>query len=217
MLFDGIKSKIEEYQQQGKKLFATSSFQTHSIPMLHIISRIDNSIPIYYLNTGYLFPKTIAFKDKIAADFGLNILGVSSPIPKSQQLDEKGNLLYSTDPDYCCHLNKVLPMEPLLASNDVWINGVRADQNINRSNLKDEEAAPNGVTRFHPMLDWSGKMIFDYIREHNLPKNPLDDEGYVSIGCEPCTRKYDLGDERQGRWFGLNKNECGLHTDLVKK
>lgn len=213
-----IRQQIKLYQKEGKRIFATSSFQSHSIPLLHIISEIDHRIPIYYLNTGYLFPETLAFKDELAERLNLNIIGLESAVPKSQQKDENGQLLFTSDPDYCCYLNKTQPLEPILASFDVWINGIRADQNANRANMNVEEKTPQGALRYHPMLDWTSKDIYEYRKAHNLPPHPLEKEGYLSIGCEPCTRKMLNGDdERTSRWFGMNKVECGLHTDLIQK
>lgn len=218
MEIEEIKSKIEAYKIDGKKLFTTSSFQTHSLVMLHILSRIDNAIPVYFLNTGYHFPETVAFKDEIGKQFGLNILEVRSSMPRYMQRDKDGKLLFTSDPDHCCYINKTAPTEELLRTYDVWINGVRADQSAARKSMKMEQDAPFDTIRFHPMLDWSSKEIFAYIRKHNLPRHPLDSKGYMSIGCEPCTRKIDPEmQEREARWFGLNKVECGLHTDLIKK
>jgi len=212
-----IKEKIQEYKLQNKKIFATSSFQTHSIVMLHIISKIDNSIPIYFINTGFLFPETILYKDKIGKLFNLTIKDTNPLVPKNLQKDMAGNLFFTSDPDYCCYLNKIQPLEPVLYEHDIWINGVRADQTETRSKMQIEQNAKNNVTRFHPMLDWTKQKIYKYIKENNLPHNPLDEKGYVSIGCEPCTRKISINDdERTSRWFGLNKTECGLNTDLVK-
>lgn len=214
-----IESKINEYKKDNKKLFVSSSFQTHSIPMLHIISLIDNTIPVLFLNTGYLFPKTIIYKDQIANLYNLNVIDVKSATPRNMQKDHNGRLLFASDPDFCCHLNKVQPMEPFLYQYDVWINGVRADQNANRANMKEEQATPQRAMRYHPMLHWTKQMIWQYIKENKLPQHPLENEGYTSIGCEPCTRKIDpnmMQDERMARWFGLNKTECGLHTELIK-
>jgi len=218
MKFEEIKIKLEEYKKQEKKLFATSSFQTHSTVLLHIISRIDNTIPIYFINTGFLFPETIRYKDLIAKEFGLTIIDTKPLIPKNLQKDQAGNLFFTSDPDYCCFLNKIQPLDSVLADNDVWINGVRADQTEVRSKMNIEEKSKFNVTRFHPMLDWTKQEIYKYIKENNIPHHPLDAEGYLSLGCEPCTRKIKLGqDEREARWFGLNKTECGLNTDLVEK
>ena len=99
---------------------------------------------------------------------------------------------------------------------DIWISGVRADQSASRSAMKLEQEAPHDILRFHPILDWNPKMIYSYRMQYNLPEHPLDEKGYQSIGCAPCTRKYDFSDERSARWFGLNKTECGLHTELIK-
>ena len=217
MDFADIKDQINRYKAEGKTLFASSSFQTHSLPMLHIISRIDKTIPVCFINTGFHFPETIAFRDAVCEQFELNVIDVKSLVSRNQQLDESGQFYFASDPDRCCYLNKTQPMEPLLMQYDVWINGIRADQNANRRNMNTEQAAGHGAVRFHPMLHWTGKRIYEYINEFNLPKNPLEDKGYLSIGCEPCTRKIDLENDRTGRWFGLNKTECGLHTDLVEK
>lgn len=218
MDFDEIKSHIIKYQEEGKKLFTTSSFQTHSIVLLHLLSRIDNSIPVYCLNTGFLFPETMAYKDQLADEFGLNMIEIKPDVPKSLQKDSEGKLLFASDPDRCCYYNKVQPMDRLLSDYDIWINGIRRDQNANRAKMKVEEKSKFDSVRFHPMLEWTNKMIFDYIREYKLPKHPLESQGYSSIGCEPCTRKPSLEMmEREARWYGMNKTECGLHTELVSK
>ncbi len=225
-------TKLAGYNREGLKMFASSSFQTHSLVMLHLLTeymRLTSNpspkergfqIPVYFLNTGYLFPETLTFRDRIAAEWNLKIISLHSPTPKNQQKDSLGKLLFTSDPDYCCYLNKIQPMEPVLAAHDVWINGVRADQTETRKQMQEEETYAGGGIRFHPMLQWTNKMIEQYIAEHKIQRHPLDNKGYQSIGCEPCTRKIDLelmADPRLSRWFGLNKTECGLHTDLIEK
>ena len=218
MNFEEIQEKIKGYQDKNLKIFTTSSFQTHSIVLLHIISRIDNTIPVYFMNTGYHFPETITFRDQVADLFKLNMKDIYSFTPRNMQKDIKGKLLFTSDPDFCCYLNKVQPLEPVLAANDIWINGVRADQSAVRKSFNVEEQAPHDVIRLHPMLDWNTRMIEGYMKEHKLPRHPLEAKGYFSIGCEPCTRKFDLEwNAREGRWFGLKKTECGLNTELVTK
>lgn len=213
-----IRDRIEAYKSEGKALFATSSFQSHSIPLLHIISRIDPGIPVYFLNTGYLFPETISFAERLGGELGLEISGLRPAVPKAHQLDDNGHLLFASDPEYCCYLNKVQPLEPVLMQYDVWINGIRADQNDNRRAMLEVEPAPHDTLRYHPMLNWTARMIHEYARAYDLPPHPMEAQGYLSIGCEPCTTKFlDEGNERNARWFGLNKTECGLHTDLVDK
>lgn len=217
-LVDFFRSRIFHYQREGLRMFAGSSFQTHSIPMLHILSTIDNSIPIYFLNTGYHFSETISYKNQIADLLKMQVVDVASPVPKINQRDQYGQLYFTSNPDYCCYLNKTLPMEPILAQYDVWINGVRRDQSKIRAAMQHEQPGKHGVLRFHPMLDWTSKLIHQYMKDHSLPHHPLEEQGYQSIGCEPCTMKLAamLDTDRSGRWFGLNKTECGLHTDLIQ-
>jgi len=187
------------------------------LPLLHIVSKSEIPVDVLFINTGFHFPETITFRDKIAKEFGINIIDVRSQIPKNLQRNSDGQFYFATEPDYCCQLNKTQPLEPYLKQYDIWINGIRADQNANRKNMEVEQDAPHDTIRFHPILDWNSKMIYEYRKQFNLPEHPLEVKGYLSIGCEPCTRKFDINDERSGRWFGMNKTECGLHTDLASK
>ncbi len=212
----GIRKKIELYKKEGKKLFTTSSFQSHSLVLLHMLSRIDDTIPVVFINTGYHFPETVQFRNYITGLFGLHTIDLRSATPRIAQKGSDGRLLFASDPDHCCYLNKTQPLDKWLIEYDVWINGVRADQSAARASMKEEQDAPYNALRFHPMLNWTSKMISDYRKKHNLPSHPLDSNGYLSIGCEPCTRKIDAEMmERETRWYGLNKTECGLHTDLI--
>ncbi len=211
-----IIEKIKSYQRENKRMFISSSFQTHSIPMLHIIAQVDRTIPVYFLNTGYHFPETILFKNKITELLQLKTIDLVSPISMLHQKDLNVNLMYTSDPDYCCQLNKTLPMEPVLAAFDIWITGVRADQSSHRQTMSPEMQVNAHTWRYHPMLYWTARMIYEYRIEHDLPEHPLEKEGYVSIGCEPCTMKY-IDQERGSRWKGMKKEECGLHTELIKK
>ncbi len=127
MTTEQITDKLKLYKQLGLKLFTTSSFQTHSTVLLHILSKIDNTIPVYFIHTGYHFPETLSYRDEITKLFDLNLINVYSSTAKNNQRDTNGRLLFASDPDLCCHLNKVVPLEPILAQFDVWINGVRAD------------------------------------------------------------------------------------------
>jgi phosphoadenosine phosphosulfate reductase len=217
MTFQHLENKLNQYQKEGKRYFTTSSFQSHSLVLLHMLSKIDSNIPVYFINTGYHFPDTVAFRDKIMSDFGLtNLVDLKPLTPKNMQRDANGKMFFTSDPDYCCYLNKTQPMDTVLMQHDIWINGVRADQSKTRSAMKEEQPAPHNSTRLHPMLDWNSKMIHDYRKENKLPEHPLEAKGYFSIGCEPCTRKFDLDmQERESRWYGMNKTECGLHTDLA--
>lgn len=206
-----IKDQISSYKEKGLKIFVTSSFQTNSVLLLHIISRIDNQIPVYFLNTGYHFPETLLFKSDLKKMLDLNVIDLFPSVPKSQQRDSDGRLMYASDPDYCCYMNKVQPLEPIKQKYEVWLSGIRGDQNENR-NQKGVEESEEGLIRYHPIIDWSSKMVYQYLKYYDLPRHPLEEEGYLSIGCQPCTQKFITGDNgREGRWKGLNKSECGLH------
>ncbi|MEE4277588.1 MAG: phosphoadenylyl-sulfate reductase [Halieaceae bacterium] len=213
---DAIVSRIHSYLDRGLRVFTTSSFQTQSLPLLHIISRVDRDIPVYYTNTGFLFPKTLSFAEDLAERLGLRVIALRPEVPKLKQMDRAGRFLYASDPDHCCYLNKVQPLEPVLREHDLWINGVRADQSSTRAAMQEEESAAYDCLRYHPMLDWDARSVYYYRQQHELPEHPMEAEGYLSIGCEPCTlRATGDGNARNARWFGMNKTECGLNTTLV--
>jgi len=210
-----IRKKIEFYLHQGKSLFCTSSFQSHSVVLLHILSRIDRSIPVYFINTGYHFAETISYKSQIEVLLGIRVISLNPVVPKIMQLNGEGNLLFTSNPVYCCYLNKVQPVEQLLKLFDVWINGIRADQNNNRSKVLLEQVINGSRSiRYHPMLDWTRQMVDNYITRFRLPRHPLEKKGYRSIGCEPCTQPANQPDDRAGRWPGQKQTECGLNEDL---
>ena len=209
-----ISERVLGYRRKGASVFASSSFQTHSIPLLHILSQTDSAIPIAFLNTGFLFPETLSFRDQIVSQLNLNLIELKSTVPKIQQLDVNHNFFFTSDTDRCCYINKVEPLEQILRNYNVWISGVRADQSTVRNDFRIEQPAANGCLRFHPMLGWNAKQIYEYRMLHELPEHPLEKQGYLSVGCEPCTRRINAEDGRAGRWVGQNKTECGLHTDL---
>lgn len=213
-----IRNQLREYLKAGLKVFATSSFQTHSIPMLHIIAAENPKIPVVFLNTGYLFPETLKFRNEVSALLGLQIIDLRPNIPKSEQRTRDGKLLFVSDPDKCCFLNKIEPLEPYLVEYNVWVSGIRAEQSLTRKAMQMQQQGRHGIIRYHPMLNWSAREIFVYRKRYGLPAHPLENYGYTSIGCMPCTSVLHLGgDERGGRWFGQGKTECGLHTELVSK
>lgn len=216
-LIERIAQKLAEYKAADKRTFVSSSFQSHSLPLLHLISRFAPETPVYFLNTGFHFPETISFRHEIQALMNLNIIDAISPVSKAGQKDDQGKFFFVQNPDHCCYLNKVLPMEPIIEQHDIWINGVRRDQTKFRSQLQEEEIMGNGKMRYHPMLDWTSKMIWEYRKEYNLPEHPLEAQGYLSIGCMPCTRSIqESGTARNARWAGTSKEECGIQTEFVK-
>lgn len=195
----------------------TSSFQTQSLPLLHMVSMLKEKIDVFVIDTGYLFPETYEFIDTITDKLGISVTKIKSSLSLIDQVSSPGKFLFSEDNEKCCHINKVYPLQQAYKEYDVWISGIRADQSSTRASKQRIENNSDGIIRFHPMLEWTSKKIYYYRKMYNLPAHPLEQEGYLSVGCVPCTTKYCESinsDEREGRWQGSNKNECGLHTEI---
>ena len=206
-----LGDKILEFEKEGRGIYATSSFQTQSVPLLHILGKNFPSVKVIFLDTGFLFPETYSFKRQLEKELLIQTITVNPTISKHLQIDGESKLFqYSIDADKCCALNKVDPLNGFWNDGDVWISGVRRDQSAVRKQMNVIEQKEK-VIKFHPMLDWNSKDIYDYIRLYGLPKHPLEQEGYISIGCVPCTHKWTVGSHRGGRWLGSQKTECGLH------
>ncbi|STX27919.1 Phosphoadenosine phosphosulfate reductase [Legionella beliardensis] len=212
-----IKEKLAQYHAAGKKLFATSSFQTQSLPLLHILSELDFTVPIYFIDTGFLFPETYLFKEKLSNQLHLKIVTLQSATSKLRQLDKQQQFLFMTDPDHCCFVNKILPLEPIIQQHDIWINGVRESQSKTREKFHEDMQGKHGILRYHPLLKWTAKEIYYYAKYYGLPEHPLQSKGYASLGCIPCTTTLINAStlSRKGRWAGMRKEECGLHTELM--
>jgi phosphoadenosine phosphosulfate reductase len=212
-----IRERLDAFHANGRRLFATSSFQSHSMPLLHILAQWRREIPIVFLNTGYLFPDTLKFRDLVADQLNLRVIDLIPAVPKSEQRTADGRLFFASDPDRCCQVNKVDLLDPFLRKFDIWVNGVRGEQTSTRSRFRSEEPGPHSSLRYHPILDWTNREIFAYRQAHDLPAHPLESQGYLSVGCMPCTiRHSQMLDERDGRWSGQSKSECGLHTQAAR-
>jgi len=212
-----FRMRTTDYRERKLRMFATSSFQTNSVVLLHLIANHAPDVPVFFLDTGYHFPETLRFRETLREALGIEIRILRSPVNRLQQRDNDGTMLFASDPEHCCHINKVLPLEPVLLSNDVWISGVRASQSQERAAMGEEAKGRHGILRYHPLIEWTARDVHYYIQEHDLPTHPQDADNYASIGCRPCTRKLDLNallDDRGGRWFGMKKTECGLHLDV---
>ncbi len=197
------------------QIIASSSFQTQSVPLLHIIARVCPEMPVIFIDTGFHFLETLAFRDELQARYGLSIVVAHPAVSKRQLLERYGGGLYRRDPDLCCYINKVEPMQRMLAGMSAWVSGVRRDQTAHRGGMRVLEPQPTGLLKIHPMLNWTKKEIWEYIERYRLPYHPLYPAGYRSVGCAPCTRPVSDGeDERAGRWTDTEKTECGLHTEL---
>jgi phosphoadenosine phosphosulfate reductase len=195
----------------GKHIAATSSFQSQSLPLLYLISKICPFLPIYFLDTGYHFPETIKYINDLGKRLQLNIVSVQS---LHEKLDDG---MYSTNPDMCCYLRKVEPLQRAFKNVDVWISGIRRDQTQFRKDVRIiEDNAPLGVIKVSPMANVTSSTVKEINARIGLPEHPLRAKGYVSIGCMPCTTVPIDNNERSGRWAGKAKTECGLHFNSNK-
>jgi len=194
------------------KTALTVSFGGGGVVLAHLLSRIDRTVPVIFLDTGFHFTETYAFKEQFAKRYGLNLIEL-------KPLTDPGPL-YKTDPDRCCFIRKVEPLERVIVGFDAWISAVRQDQSATRSAtelVEQHEVDGRSIVKVFPLAHWSRADVWRYIRENGVPYHPLLDQGYSSIGCWPCTRPTAPGEaERAGRWSGTGKTECGLHTFTVR-
>jgi phosphoadenosine phosphosulfate reductase len=191
----------------------TMSFQHEGVVIAHMLRQIAPATPVLFIDTGYHFPETLAYRDELVEHFGLQIRNLSSAMPRGEFLAQYGDTLYESDPDLCCKINKVDPMQLALNGVAAWINGRRRDQATTRSQMNILERLGGGIVKINPLANWKAKNTWEYMQKHEIPTHPLFDQGYASIGCAPCTRPVLAGeDERAGRWAGRGKTECGLHT-----
>lgn len=192
----------------GSRALATTSFGTTSVLLLHMISRIKPDFPIHFVDTGYLFPETLEYRDELVRRFDLNVITHKPDADRHQKT--KKIQLWTSDPDKCCAVNKVDPVQSILGENnyEVWLSGLLGYQNEYRTGLQILQRKDD-LFRFYPLIDWSEQLVTEYMEYHGLPRHPLERLGYSSVGCTHCTSK---GKGREGRWSGSRKTECGLHT-----
>jgi phosphoadenosine phosphosulfate reductase len=193
----------------------SSSFQTQSMPLLHMATRIRRDLLIFFLDTGYHFWETLIFRERIASEWQLNVLDLYRDTRWDAFTRQHIRTLPMEDSDLCCYLHKVQPMQKALKDLKAWISGIRRDQTPTRAKARILELQEDGLLKINPLLNWTKVDVNNYIREHKLPVHPLMGKGYLSIGCAPCTLAVGLrDDERAGRWAGRGKTECGLHTEM---
>lgn len=192
----------------------TSSFQAECMALVHLITRQRPEIPVLFLDTGYHFAETYAYRDRMTAELGLNLVNLTPRLTVTEQESQFG-ILYESAPDRCCAMRKVEPLFAGLAPYDVWFTALRRDQSPTRANLKvvDDFALPGGkrLAKVSPLADWTSRDVWAYLKEQAIPLLPLYDQGFTSIGCRPCTSlPADPDNPRSGRWAG-RKLECGIH------
>jgi phosphoadenosine phosphosulfate reductase len=201
-----------------------TSFQGAGLVMIHLARQHGLDFPVFTLDTGLLFPETVALKRRLEEFFGIPIESLEPDLTVAEQADVHGPELWKRNPDLCCTARKVLPLRDKLSELDCWITGLRRQQSDTRAGigivevyLFDEDSGRE-IVKVNPMAAWSRDAVWAYLKEHRIPYNPLHDAGYRSIGCWPCTAKSAGGEhERAGRWTGFNKVECGIHTFMPKK
>lgn len=188
-----------------------SSFGAESAVLLHLVAEVDKTVPLIFVNTQKMFGETLAYRDELAERLGFTNLRVYRPDPLILVARDKTGLRWSYDPDGCCDIRKVEPLRRALAPFDAWISGRKGFQAKTRTALPRFEI-DEGRLKLNPLADWSKAQLDGYFETNDLPRHPLEAQGYLSIGCAPCTSKVRPGeDPRAGRWRGWDKTECGIH------
>lgn len=194
---------------------AVSSFGAESAVLLALVADVDPSLPVLFLDTGKHFPETLAYRDTLVAHLGLTGVQVLRPDPADLAARDNSGLRWSYDPDGCCELRKVRPLAATMPRFDATLTGRKAFQNTSRATLPRFEldvSDTRGRLKINPLIDWSAADLARFAATRGLPAHPLVAQGYPSIGCSPCTRAVQPGeDPRAGRWAGWDKTECGIH------
>jgi len=206
-----IRFALDKY---GNRVSFASSFGAEDVAIIDMIAKIKPGARVFTLETGYLFSETHDVIRRIKEKYNIK-LEIYTPSTSMEEFERQYGKLYETDPDKCCAIRKIEPLNRAMADNlDAWITGIRRDQSPTRANTKKVEMDKKfNLVKFNPIADWTSEKVWDYIRKNNIPYNVLHDRNYPSIGCAPCTKPVKPGeDPRAGRWAGKEKTECGLHT-----
>ena len=212
------------WEKFGAKAAIGTSFQGAGLVMMHLAKQNHFAFPVFTLDTGLLFPETVELKRRLEDFFGFTIESLVPDITVEEQADINGPELWNRNPDLCCTIRKVFPLRDKLSELDCWITGLRRQQSDTRAGIgiielyAFDESSGRDIIKLNPMANWSREAVWEYIKANKIPYNPLHDQGFRSIGCQPCTRRTLNGEgERAGRWTGFNKVECGIHTFMPKK
>jgi phosphoadenosine phosphosulfate reductase len=200
---------------RAEEVCVTSSFQAEDMVVVHLVRAAMGNVPVIFLDTGYHFAETYAYRDRLSREWGLNLVNVLPNLTVAEQESQFG-ILNQTAPDRCCGMRKVGPLFASLEPYRLWFTGLRREQAKTRANLQavDSFSLPTGkqLQKVSPLADWSTRDVWQYAEQHGIPLLSLYDKGYTSIGCEPCTSlPFDPNDPRSGRWGG-RKQECGIHV-----
>ncbi len=197
------------------RIALVSSFGADSAVLLHMVSEIDKKTPVVFVDTGQLFPETLAYRDELVARLGLENVIVAEPDAATIAAEDPEKFLFASDPDRCCDIRKVLPLGKALEGYDAWITGRKGFQSVTRARVPLFEAEGERV-KVNPLVGWTATDVLAYIAKAGLPPHPLVAKGFPSIGCLPCTSAVKPGeDARAGRWRGRGKTECGIHMGAL--
>jgi phosphoadenosine phosphosulfate reductase len=197
------------------EIAVSTSFQTQSMPLLHMVMQVMPTVRVLFLDTGYHFWDTLTFRERIQHEWNLNVVDLSRDSRWDFFVRDHIRTLPLDDANLCCYIHKVQPMQKALAGLRAWITGIRRDQTPERARAHILEPQADGLLKINPLLNWTRDDIARYRQEHHLPAHPLYRRGYRSVGCAPCTVAVGASeDDRAGRWAGRGKTECGLHTDM---
>ena len=212
------------WERFGARAAIGTSFQGAGLVLMHLARQEGLAFPVFTIDTGLLFPETVALHRRLEEFFSHAIETLVPDLTVAEQAAAHGPELWQRDPDLCCTMRKVLPLQDRLSRLDAWLAGLRREQSDTRAAIGIvelyvfDEASGRELVKLNPMASWSRAAVWDHLKRHGIPYNPLHDRGYRSIGCQPCTRPAAGGDaERAGRWTGFNKTECGIHTFMAKK
>ena len=195
------------------RLAVVSSFGTESAAILAMVAEIDRSTPVVLLDTGKLFGETLRYRDRLVDRLGLSDIRTITPDPAKLSAADPDGMLWLRDPDACCALRKVEPLSRALAGFDAWVSGRKRYQGGDRAALPVFENDADGRIKINPLAGWSRARLVGELLRRDLPRHPLEDAGYLSIGCYTCTDRVQPGEDvRAGRWRGLAKTECGIHA-----
>lgn len=210
---DMLAYAIEKYYP---RIVLACSFGLEDVVLVDMVHRIDPTVPLFYLDTDFLFPETYATRDRVIERYGLQpsqVIQVKSLLTPQKQAEDYGDALWTRDPDRCCQLRKVEPLTRVLRGYGAWITGIRREQVPSRANAGLIEWDQKfELVKVNPLAQWTWNDVWTYIKVYEVPYNPLHDQNYPSIGCTYCTAPVAPGDDpRAGRWKNFAKTECGLH------
>jgi phosphoadenosine phosphosulfate reductase len=215
---DAVRATLDRAINGAQAVCLTCSFQAEDVLLTKLAIELDANLPILFLDTGYHFAETYAYRDRIASEWQLNLINLL-PVKTVPEQEAEQGLLYRSAPDQCCKLRKVEPLFKAVGEYQVWLTGLRREQARSRTAL--EEAAqftlPGGkqVLKLAPLAAWTTRDVWYACEQLSIPLLPLYERGYTSIGCEPCTSlPLDPNDPRSGRWAG-HKVECGIHIEAA--